>query len=363
MSGNAPYRVLCIEGGGMRGYYSAAYLAKLADLGEKRHGFPASEFGRKFDMIVGTSTGAIVGTGLAAHRNLEEILGFYRSYGRRIFPRPMAKSLSSVALQNRPKLNRTGTEALREGLTEAFGETTLGQLYKQSGIALVIPAVNASTHKGWVFKTPHNADTNHRDDNYTLVDVCLATSAAPIYRSLAAVKQPGRSTAVDLFVDGGLWGNNPVLVSLSEALRVTDAEREIEIFCLGPCSPPPGSVFDHSDPHWGFGQWRFGATALTMSLDAQSGVHEYLAKSIVPFLRSQVSIVRFPEATPSASQAGHLELDSCSKQSLALMRQLASTAFDTTNNLIRGDTTDGRAIASLLRAERPHDHPRAKTGT
>src|SRR6202040_2456947 len=115
-----------------------------------------------------------------------------------------------------------GNEALANALVDVFGSTTVAQVYAQRRIALAITAVDLAHHHGWVFKTPHNEPkTNRRDDNYRLVDVCLASSAAPVFRSLAAVRSSGAVTSFDVFVDGGLWANNPVLVGLIEALEMT----------------------------------------------------------------------------------------------------------------------------------------------
>ena len=343
------FRVLSIDGGGMRGYYSAAYLQKLSALAADRFGQSGFDLSEKFQLIVGTSTGAIVGAGLLAGLSLQEVMAFYVGYGEKIFPSPLPSKPGGFLKHRRKKLNRRGAEALRDGLTEAFGEVTLGEIYRKRNIGFVVPAVDATTHRGWVFKTPHNQDSNHRDDGYSLVDVCLATSAAPIYRSLAAVKQPGQSSAKDMFVDGGLWANNPVLVALSEALRMTRNGQRIEIFCLGTSPEVAGAALDSSDPHWGLLDWRFGGRALELSLDAQSGVFDYLAHSFLPHLNRDVVITRFPQRVPSAAQAQLLGLDSTSKASLDLMRQLASGAADDTNRLITSGAHDGKAIEALLK--------------
>jgi uncharacterized protein len=111
---------------------------------------------------------------------------------------------SRFDLHKRRAAVAAGTASLRAALTDKLKEKTLGQIYAERGIALAIPAVELSQHRGWVFKTPHLKGTNHRDDNYTLVDVCLAISAAPIYRSLAAVDHPDGGGGFNVFVDGGL---------------------------------------------------------------------------------------------------------------------------------------------------------------
>ena len=61
-----PYRVLSLDGGGMRGIYTAAFLARLTDQFARIRNEAALDLGRGFDLITGTSTGAIVGCALAA---------------------------------------------------------------------------------------------------------------------------------------------------------------------------------------------------------------------------------------------------------------------------------------------------------
>lgn len=348
MSVDQVFRVLSVDGGGMRGYYSAAYLDHLALLAKERFGQSDFDFSKKFKLIVGTSTGAILGSGLLAGLTMQEVMSFYTNYGEKVFPKQLPSKKIGFLWHQRKKLNRAGDEALRCGLTEALGNVTLGEIFRQRKIGFAVPAVDATTRRGRVFKTPHNVDSNHRDDGYSLVDVCLASSAAPIYRSMAAVKQPGRSSVKDMFVDGGLWANNPVLVALSEALRMAEKHQRIEIFCLGTSPEVAGSVLDGEDPHWGITDWQFGGKALELSLDAQAGVFEYLAQSFLPHLNREVSITRFPQRAPSAAQAPLLGMDCTSEASRDLMRQLASGASDDTNNLISSGNLEGRAIQALL---------------
>ena len=348
MNGEQVFRVLSIDGGGMRGYYSAAYLQELSQLAKDRFGQNNFDISTKFHLIVGTSTGAIVGAGLLAGLTPNQIMSFYENDGEKIFPKQLPSNPAGFLFHPRKKINRQGNNALRDALTKAFGEKTLGEIFRTRRIAFAIPTVDATTHRGWVFKTPHNQDSNRRDDRISLVDICLASSAAPIYRSLAVVKQPGQSGAKNMFVDGGLWANNPVLVALSEALRMTKHDQRIEIFCLGTSSEIAGAALNSDNPHWGLFEWRFGGRALELSLDAQAQVFEYLANSFIPHLNRNVLITRFPQQTPSAAQAELLGLDCASKESLNLMRQFASRACDETNRIISNDTREGNAIKSLL---------------
>ena len=325
------FRVLSIDGGGMRGYYSAAYLQELSKIAKTRFGQSDFDLSARFQLIVGTSTGAIVGAGLLAGLSSEQIKSFYAENGNKIFPKQLPSKMFQLLWHRRKKINKQGARALRAALTEAFGDQTLGEIYQRRQIAFAVPAVDATTQRAWIFKTPHNSNSSHRDDDFTLVDVCLASSAAPIYRSLAPVNHPSLSGTIDLFVDGGLWANNPVLVALLEALRMTENHQRIEIFCLGTSPEVKGAVLNSANPHWGLLEWKFGGNALTLSLDSQSVVFDYLAQRLLPYLNREVVVTRFPQWVPSATQAELLELDCSSSVSLNLMSQFASRAADDTN--------------------------------
>jgi hypothetical protein len=67
----------------------------------------------------------------------------------------------------RPSALKSGEGALRAALEAKLGDTTIRGVYESRGIALAITAVEMSQHRAWVFKTPHFAGTNHRDDGYS----------------------------------------------------------------------------------------------------------------------------------------------------------------------------------------------------
>ncbi len=337
------YRVLSIDGGGMRGYYSALYLDGLIKLAKGRR-FQNSEFNltNQFDMLVGTSTGAIIACGLLNGISPEEIATFYKEYGARIFPKKMPTKWCHFPLAYlcRESINKKGNNALKEALKEIFNEKTLQQIYDETKKALVIPSVNATTHKAYIFKTPHNTDTNERDNDITLVDACLASSAAPIYRSLASIDD-------NLYVDGGLYANNPVLVALSEALRLTsegkDKDKDIEIYCLG-MSLIKSSEIDANKPDWGFREWKFGANITDLSIDAQEGAFDYLSKEFAKHISRNISIVRFPTINHTIQPS----IDDASIKTLNSMKTIAQGAIDETNKLIDEQCQNMQLIKSLL---------------
>ena len=223
-TGPPPFRVLSLDGGGMRGTYTATYLDRVAAAFAKRRSIPALDLGAAFDLIVGTSTGGIIACALAAGIPLPDIVTLYITHGPQIFSRPLPSRAIGVIPDTwkRPRALATGAALLRKELSHKLGTTTLGEIYAARGIGLAVPAVEMSQHRAWMFKTPHLKDTtNHRDDGYTLVDVCLATAAAPLYRSMAALDHPDTtSSGFNVFVDGGLWAKgwwNPVLAGVGRS--------------------------------------------------------------------------------------------------------------------------------------------------
>jgi patatin-like phospholipase/acyl hydrolase len=227
----------------MRGVYTATYLGELAAaFARKRHTAPL-DVGKGFDLIVGTSTGGIVACALAAGVPLHDVVTLYREHGAAIFPMKLPAGLGfsiiSQLLKRRTALAR-GAQALREVLEVRFGDETLEGVYGRRGIALAIPAVEMNRNHSWVFKTPHHPNTNGRDNRYRLVDVCLATTAAPLFRSLAPIDDPHGGPSYFVFADGGLWANNPVIVGLVEALEIAAPRQSIEIWLRSRFDRPHG---------------------------------------------------------------------------------------------------------------------------
>lgn len=335
MTGPTPLRVLSLDGGGMRGTYTATYLDQVAAIFARRRGAEALDIGAAFDLIVGTSTGGIVACALAAGIPLAEVVQLYREHGPAIFSRPLPASLPGFVPDHfkRPAALKAGDDALRAALEAKLGDLTMGGVYERRGIALAINAVEMSQHRAWVFKTPHFEGTNHRDDGYRLVDVCLATSAAPIFRSLAAVDHAdGRGSGLNVFADGGLWANNPVLVGLIEALDIAAPGQPIDVFCLGTCPLPAGEQIARDDVHRGLTDWRFGGDAASLAIDAQQFAYDHMAKKLARHLDHPCTVTRFPSDKVPAALIPYLGLDDTRAEAMDALVNQARTDADMTNS-------------------------------
>ena len=166
------FQILSLDGGGFRGMFSAAVLARLEeDLGMR--------IADHFDLIAGTSTGGIIALGLGLGLSPREITAFYTEHGPRIF---------RDRTRTRPCGDCSGpstTRAAKEALPGVFGERTFGESTKR----LVITSYNMAADDVYLFRTPH-LPTLKRDWRENAVNVALATSAAPTY--LPAIRWTGR---------------------------------------------------------------------------------------------------------------------------------------------------------------------------
>jgi hypothetical protein len=354
--------VLSLDGGGMRGTYTATYLDRVASAFATRRKVAGLDIGAAFDLIVGTSTGGIIACALAAGVRLSEIVELYAKRGPAIFPRPLPSGLMSLVVDHRHRAEAlaSGTASLQKALVHKLGKKTLGDVYAERGIALAIPAVEMSQHRGWVFKTPHLKDSNHRDDNYTLVDVCLATTAAPIYRSLAAVDHPDAGAkGFNVFVDGGLWANNPVLVGLIDALDLTVPGQEIHIYCLGTCPMPAGEQIAKGAVHRGLYEWKFGGEAAGLAIDAQQFAFDHMAKKLARHVDRKCTVIRFPADKVPAALIPYLGLDETRPEAIEALVNQARSDADMTNSKCAYADRDPEAalICALFESAPPPSDP------
>jgi patatin-like phospholipase/acyl hydrolase len=193
-------QILCLSGGGFRGLFAAEALAGL----EEAAGVGLAQC---FDLIAGTSIGGILALALAAGVPARRIADTFREQGATVFSRPRRGGLSAaVDLIRFAGRARHRPEPLARLVAELVGDATkIGDLRRR----VMIPAVNLTKGRPQVFKTPHHP-TFVRDGRLRLVDVALATSAAPTYFPLHPIGD-------ELFADGGLYANAPDLLALHEA--------------------------------------------------------------------------------------------------------------------------------------------------
>lgn len=210
------FRILSIDGGGIRGVFPAAFLAEV----EKRF-LGGASIANHFDMIAGTSTGGIIALALAQGMTAQQVLNIYIERGERIFPPAVGFGKLSRALRwvFKPKHDQA---ALKEELLRIFGDKVLDD----AGNRLVIPNFEGRHGEPFLYKTPHHPDYQ-KDRHKKFAHVALHTTAAPSY-------YPGVEDDGYIMIDGGIWANNPVMNALVDALACFDIAREdVRILSLG----------------------------------------------------------------------------------------------------------------------------------
>ena len=309
-SRTAPFRILSLDGGGVRGAFAASFLAEL----EKRWGRPTADF---FDLIAGTSTGGIVAASLSYGIPALQVVEIYQRKGAEIFKRPKPRSLSERIAPLayfipvvRGLLKSSGTKprdllhcryspvALTSALHEVFGEQKIGDIEK---CRLLLLTADLASGRPKAIKTPHLPNMI-RDRHYRIVDALLTTTAAPTYFPSHQI-EPG-----SCHVDGGLWANNPSVCAIAEACRigresVPEAKQfgtgVVEVWSIGTGRPHATEcpVGDRS----GLISWRT-AIDTSMKLQGQGTVHQAEA-----FLGERYHRIDFEMPVPA------IELDDATK--------------------------------------------------
>lgn len=236
------FKILSIDGGGIKGIFPATVLAEL----EERY-LEGGSIADHFDLITGTSTGGIIALALSIGMPAREIANLYIKRGDEIFP-PYAPSWKGWLSQKWDSArglvyHRYDRAALVAMLDETFVERLLGV----SKSRLCIPSCDGRYGDVYIFKTPHHPDYK-KDQHEKMTTVAVATAAAPTFF------QPLESGGYR-FVDGGLWANNPIMVGLVDALACFDIDRHnVRILSLG-CGEEPYTVSDRMIRFGGLLSW------------------------------------------------------------------------------------------------------------
>lgn len=328
-----PFRVLCLDGGGMRGVYQAAYLSLFASRVAGNSGIPI-DIGRCFDLIVGTSTGAIVACALAKGAPLGEVEKLYELHGPQIFPYQWARShwLLGYFVRAFGCGSQRGEAALKKALQDALGDTTFLDVQRERGVRLAVTTVDMARHASVVFKTRHLERLNGRDDARTLVDACMASTAAPILRALAELTEPVSGAKV-VYTDGGLWANNPSAVGAIEANEILsasgEAERPVHLFMLGSLPVQGGEELSTKARYRGAIGWRGGLRAIEASLNAQAVGYDYLSGKIASLRGPGNFSFRLPAQCPSQELLSYLKnMDDARPVVLNALRRQAASDVD-----------------------------------
>ena len=206
--------LLSLDGGGTRGIIEAYVLSQL----EKYTGKKIYEL---FHLVVGTSTGGIIGAGLTVPApgktepySAQELVTFFDEKASVIFPHP-TNMLSRMWNRMRGLTNAAyNPSGLINTLQSYFGDRKLSESIKP----LVLTSVDL-TDNGLFLLRSYSTQISPLLD-FRVADACLATSAAPSYfppAFITNIDQNSNPAQDYALVDGGMAANNPAQIAYDEA--------------------------------------------------------------------------------------------------------------------------------------------------
>jgi patatin-like phospholipase/acyl hydrolase len=301
------FRILSLDGGGIRGLYSAKVLAEI----EKRYGSSCEIF----NLICGTSTGGIIALGLGLGKSADEIVEYYIKYGNQIFPGKNKIQKIKYTLRQLVMSPKYSNRILKDSLSDFFGDARM----KDSKCKLCIPAVNLTDAQGIMLKIPHSPELI-RDGNLKMVDVAMATSAAPTYFPSAGLDGVSSNC-----IDGGLWANNPSFIGAIEAISYFVGEnKEFSKFSILSIGTISGGKSWYPKKHRTASALRWATKIFPLTISVQSNAMNNLLKiASEKGLFPMGEYIRFEDPLVSPNQFKYIDLDNASNQSLTLLMDLA----------------------------------------
>ncbi|MXV84153.1 patatin-like phospholipase family protein [Candidatus Poribacteria bacterium] len=247
MNNKDTFHILALDGGGTRGIYTAQLLAKI----EQALGTPIRTC---FDLIAGTSTGAIIAGAAVSDIPMQEIVELFETETPYIFRRRWYR----IPLF----LSKYPDQKLAQIIAKHLPATSLSEIETP----LMITSSEIAKSEVHIFRSNYSnrdSESASTDKAVSLRDAILASCAAPTFFAPKSVDN-------FLLADGGLWANNPSTVAFTEALSVFGKEtQEIRMLSVG--TGHSVNMY-HNRRGWGFITGWGGAklTSYVMTLQSQA---------------------------------------------------------------------------------------------
>ena len=214
MGDNQKFRILSLDGGGVRGYLTVKILENIESHLNMKEGND-KPLGERFDLIVGTSTGAIIAGLLAIGKSAKDIRELYENDIPIIFGKKMKRNKISSFIWSKYR-----PDALELKAKSYFGDMT----FQDVKTDLIVTAVDISNMKPRFNKSDFTDENNGRCSE-KLANAIIASASAPVYFPVAR-----DLVHSDYLIDGGLVANNPSMVGIVDALKFNrKSKRDIDI--------------------------------------------------------------------------------------------------------------------------------------
>ncbi|RWJ43121.1 CBASS cGAMP-activated phospholipase [Mesorhizobium sp.] len=299
------YQILALSGGGFRGLFTAEYLKRCEEAHSQR-------IYQRFDLIVGTSIGALLAAGFALGRPAADLCEAMVAHGPRIFARsPM--TFPKRLFKGAPYDTKILEEAIDAVLTPDGANMRLNEIDQP----LMIAAVNYTQGSSTIFKSRGVAQS--RASDVRVKDAVLASAAAPTYFPL-------RKLATDQYADGGLIANAPDLLAITETIAARRAPLEsIYLLSIGTAARRKGAALHERPLSPSILSWFFVRGLVQTIMAAQEDLAIRTAAQLLG--DRHLRIDEEPAQNQVAAIAG---LDYANNRSIGTLISLASQAFERT---------------------------------
>ncbi len=312
-----PYRILSIDGGGVRGLIPALVLDAFDE--QLDH-----HVGEYFDLVAGTSTGGILALGLTIPRPggqepypPEALAEMYLDKGETIFSRSPWRTLTAVGNMIDEKYADDGLE---EVLRAQFGDRQL----REAITDLVVPSYDIERRIPFFFKS-HKA---RRDPSFDFPAwrVGRATAAAPTYFEPCKIELE-ESNDYHSLVDGGVFANNPAMCAVAEALNEGIPPEDIFLVSLG-TGELTRPIRHEEATDWGIASW--AKPLLDVNLDGVADTVHYQVRQILTGHGNPDQYHRFQVRLNEGSD----NLDDASRTNFRALRLRADDLIRSNSNAI-----------------------------
>lgn len=311
-----PFRILALSGGGYRGIFSSALLAKTESLlGDVR-------LRDRVDLIAGTSVGGLLAIGLALGIPAIELHNRLKEHGPAIFDQRLTWAGCRVPLLSKKYLpaivrglfaSRYTAGPLEKAIVGIVGGDRAIETLNNLDQPLLVTAVSAISGKPVLIVSKGLGGVEQPASFLTILEAARATSAAPTYI-------PALDLPQDSLIDGGLAANAPELTAL--ALTIAHGLADIahcRVISIGTAAPGSGKV-PHKVGNRGTASW-LASGLIELTLAAQEHLAARQMKCILG-----ARYIRLDQR-PDAEQAKVVGLDAADVCATNTLEHLADEAW------------------------------------
>jgi len=323
---NKPFKILSIDGGGIRGVFPAMFLTNL-ERELQRRGGEKNKIWEHFDLICGTSTGGIIAIALALGIPASEIYEMYLEKAGTIFgsKKNFIKRIFYSAH------DRTNLESLIRNKFKAINND-VDPLLKDCKTGVCVPIYDLMEGAPSVLKSAYHPRFT-RDPQRPAYIAALATSAAPTFfdpYSAAYIDTMGTKQPFNNKVDGGVFANNPTLLGIIEAQKAFGKNlSDLRVLSIGTGHQRFVDACSRKD--WGIYYWMLQGNKkrlIELFMQGQSQQVQNLISLLQKGIdKSESDNFIYNRIDTELDETCIIELDETNKKKLEKLAEKATNAF------------------------------------